>query len=71
MNAVVAVEGGKGRKIVMYVLWGAMLAESGDGKVTYEGGSRKCVVMKEGMVVKELMKMVREMTGCDMLEEKL
>ncbi|KAJ8430689.1 hypothetical protein Cgig2_018415 [Carnegiea gigantea] len=48
-----------------------MLAESRDGKVTYEGGSRKCMVVKEGIRVEELMKMVREMTGNDMLEEKL
>ncbi|KAJ8425202.1 hypothetical protein Cgig2_000551 [Carnegiea gigantea] len=48
-----------------------MLAKSGDGKATYEGGSRKCMVVKEGMGVEELMKMVREMTGSDMLEEKL
>ncbi|KAJ8425801.1 hypothetical protein Cgig2_023734 [Carnegiea gigantea] len=65
-NATVAGEGGRGREIVMYVLWGGMLAESGDGKVTYEGGSRKCMEVKEGMGVEELMKMVGEMTGSDM-----
>ncbi|KAJ8424836.1 LOW QUALITY PROTEIN: hypothetical protein Cgig2_031571 [Carnegiea gigantea] len=48
-----------------------MLAESGDGKVMYEGGSRKCMVMKEGMGVEELMQIVREITGSGMLEEKI
>ncbi|KAJ8439630.1 hypothetical protein Cgig2_021006 [Carnegiea gigantea] len=71
VNAAVAGEGGRGREIFKYVLWGGMLAKSGDGKVTYEGGSRKCMVVKEGMGVEELMKMVREMTRSDMLEEKL
>ncbi|KAJ8419354.1 hypothetical protein Cgig2_016510 [Carnegiea gigantea] len=70
-DAGVAGEGGRGKEIVMYVLWGGMLAESKDGKVTYEGGSRKCMVVKEGMGVEELMKMVREMTGTDMSEKKL
>ncbi|KAJ8450566.1 hypothetical protein Cgig2_020203 [Carnegiea gigantea] len=61
----------EGREIVMYVLWGEMLVENGDEKVTYEGGSRKCMMVKEGMGVEELMKMVREMTGSDMSDEKL
>jgi len=48
-----------------------MLAESEDGKVTYEGASGKCMMVKEGMGVEEFMRMVREMTGSDMSEEKL
>jgi len=50
---------------------GGMLVESGDGKVTYEGGLRKCMVVREGMGAEELLKMVRKMTGSDMSEEKL
>ncbi|KAJ8433491.1 hypothetical protein Cgig2_018025 [Carnegiea gigantea] len=57
VNTAVAREGGRGREIVMYVLCG-VLVESGDGKVTYEGGSRKCMVIREGIGVKELLKMV-------------
>ena len=45
--------------------------ESGDRKVTYEGGSRKCMVVREGTGTEELLKMVRKMTGSDMSEEKL
>ncbi|KAJ8422109.1 hypothetical protein Cgig2_011152 [Carnegiea gigantea] len=48
--------------------WQGREIERGDGKVTYEGGSRKCMVVKEGMGVEELMKMVREMTGTDILK---
>ncbi|KAJ8434108.1 hypothetical protein Cgig2_005787 [Carnegiea gigantea] len=48
-----------------------MLAKSGDRKVTYEGGLRKCMVVKEGMGIEELIRMVREMIGSDMSEEKL
>ncbi|KAJ8444476.1 hypothetical protein Cgig2_024040 [Carnegiea gigantea] len=50
---------------------GGMLVESGDGKVIYEGGSRKCMVVREGMGAEELLKMVREMRESDMSEEKL
>ncbi|KAJ8436084.1 hypothetical protein Cgig2_000986 [Carnegiea gigantea] len=50
---------------------GGMLAESGDEKVVYEAGSRKCIVVKEGMEVEEVMKMVKEIRGADMSEEKL
>ncbi|KAJ8420592.1 hypothetical protein Cgig2_032290 [Carnegiea gigantea] len=61
----------RGMEIVVYVLWGGTLAESGDGKVTYEDGSRKCMVVKEEMGVEELIKMVREMTGTDISQKQL
>ena len=48
-----------------------MLVESGDRKVTYEGGSRKCMVVREGTGVEELLKMLRKMIGSDISEEKL
>ncbi|KAJ8428462.1 hypothetical protein Cgig2_012529 [Carnegiea gigantea] len=60
VNTAIAGEGGRG-----------ILVESGDGKVTCEGGSRKCMVVREGMGAEELQKMMREMTGSDMLDEKL
>ncbi|KAJ8431304.1 hypothetical protein Cgig2_018376 [Carnegiea gigantea] len=50
---------------------GGDVVESRDGKVTYEGGSRKCMVVREGLGAEELLKMVRKMTGSDMSEEKL
>ena len=71
MNAVIAGEGGRGGRQLCMFCGGGMLAKSRDGKVTYEGESRKCMVMKEGIGVEELMKMLREMIGSDMLEEKL
>ncbi|KAJ8423840.1 hypothetical protein Cgig2_024298 [Carnegiea gigantea] len=60
---------GKGDSYVCFM--GGMLVETRDGKVTYEGRSRKCMVVRKGMGAKELLKMVREMTGSDMSEEKL
>ncbi|KAJ8449683.1 LOW QUALITY PROTEIN: hypothetical protein Cgig2_001339 [Carnegiea gigantea] len=60
---------GEGDSYVCFV--GGMLVESRDGKVTYEGGSRKCMVVREGMGAKQLLKMVREITRSDMSEEKL
>ncbi|KAJ8422133.1 hypothetical protein Cgig2_008647 [Carnegiea gigantea] len=48
-----------------------MLMESEDEKVTYEGGSRKCMVVREGMGAEELLKMVRKMTESEISEEKL
>ena len=45
--------------------------ESGDRKVTYEGGSRKCMVVREETGVEELLKMLRKMIGSDISEEKL
>ncbi|KAJ8420421.1 hypothetical protein Cgig2_012534 [Carnegiea gigantea] len=63
-------DGGVGREIVMYILWGGMAAQSKEGKVTYEGRSRKCIVVKEGMGVKEVIRMVKGITGTDMSEKK-
>ncbi|KAJ8427958.1 hypothetical protein Cgig2_023253 [Carnegiea gigantea] len=60
---------GEGDSYVCFVR--GMLVESGDGKVTYEGGSRKCMVMREGMGAEELLKMMRKMTGSNISEEKL
>lgn len=54
-----------------YVCFGGMLVESGDGKVTYKGRARKCMVVREGIGAEELLKMVREIIGSDMSEEKL
>ncbi|KAJ8427307.1 hypothetical protein Cgig2_032956 [Carnegiea gigantea] len=49
----------------------AHLAQSGDGKVTYEGGLRKCITVKEGMGLEEVVRMVKKITGTDMSERKL
>ena len=49
MDVHVAIEGdadgGEGNSSVCFM--GGMLEQSGDEKVTYEGGSRRCMVVKE------------------------
>ena len=71
VHVVVAGDGGVGREIVMYFLYGRMVAQSREGKVIYEGGSRKCMVVKEGMGVEEVIGMIKEITGTDMSGKKL
>jgi len=44
-------DGGKGEKIVVYVLWEGVLEEGGDAKVAYEGGPTKCMLVKVGVGV--------------------
>ena len=39
------------------------MEDGGEGEMVYNGGSRKCVVVREGMGVKELREMVRETVG--------
>ena len=41
-------------------LWGGVVEDGGEGKMVYNGGSRKCVVVREGMGVEELRGMVEE-----------
>ncbi|KAJ8432067.1 hypothetical protein Cgig2_030503 [Carnegiea gigantea] len=48
-----------------------MLEEGGDEKVTYEGGLRKCVLMKEGIRVKEIQRMLTESICGDFLKHKV
>jgi len=51
------------RELFVYVLWGGVVEDGGEGKMRYNGGSRKCVVVREGVGVKELREMVRETVG--------
>ena len=48
-----------------------MSEESGYEKVTYVGGSRKYIVVKEGMGLEEVRRMVMEIAGSDLFEHKL
>ncbi|KAJ8430933.1 LOW QUALITY PROTEIN: hypothetical protein Cgig2_002721 [Carnegiea gigantea] len=48
-----------------------VLAQSGEGKVTYKGGLRKYTMVKEGMGVEKLIGMVKEITRTDMSEKRL
>ena len=45
---------------------GGKLEDGEDGKVTYEGGSTKCVVLEKGMGVEEVQRMVTAITGNDL-----
>ena len=57
---------------ISYVcVMGGMLEQSGDGKVTYEGGPRKSTVAKEGMGLKGVRKMLKEITESDLSEHKV
>ena len=48
MNLQIVAEGDAyGRRKIILCVMGGMLEQSGDGKVTYEGGSRRCMVVKE------------------------
>ena len=46
------------RELLVYVLWGVVVEDGGKGKMVYNGGSRKCVVVQGGMGVEELRGMV-------------
>ena len=48
-----------------------MLEEAGDGKVTYEGWSKKNMLVKEGMGVKEVRRVVKETIRGDLSEHKV
>ena len=50
---------------------GGELEESGDGKVTYVEGLTKCIMLKEGMAVEEVLRLVTDITGSDLCERKL
>ena len=49
---------------------GGMLEQSGDEKVTYEGGPRKCMVAEEEMGLKEMQRMTKEITESDLSKHK-
>ena len=50
---------------------GGVLEEYGNGKVKYEGGSRRYVLAKEVMGMEEVHRMVKETIGSDKLEQKV
>ena len=63
--------GGVGRELVVYVLWVGELEEDGDGKLTYVGGSTKCILLKEEMAMEEVLRLVMGIKGSELREEKL
>jgi len=42
---------------------GDVVEDAGEGKIRYNGGSRKCAMVREGMGVEEVKEMVRETVG--------
>ncbi|KAJ8449263.1 hypothetical protein Cgig2_002395 [Carnegiea gigantea] len=63
--------GGVGKELVVYVLWVGKLEEDGDGKLTYVGGSTKCILLKEGMAMEEVLRQVTGIRGSDLRDGKL
>jgi len=47
------------------------MEEGGDGKVTYLGGSKKCVVLKEGARIEEVRRVVTELSRIELSERKV
>ena len=45
---------------------GGELEECGDGKVTYVGGLRKCILVNEGTEAEEVQRMVIKITSSDL-----
>jgi len=43
--------------------YGGVVEDGGEWKMRYNGGSRKCLLVREGMGVEELREMVRETVG--------
>jgi len=50
---------------------GCVVEDGGEGKITYDSGSRKCVVVREGMEVEELRGLVQEIVGDGVVVERL
>ena len=48
-----------------------MLEEGGDGKITYKGGLRKCMLVNEGMEAKEVRTLENEVVASDLWEHKV
>ena len=68
-GVVIGAKGGGGISCVCVM--GGVLEKGGDGKVTYEGGLRKCMLVKEEVGVKEVQRMVLESIGGNFSEHKI
>lgn len=60
-----------GEKNSYVCVMGGMLEQTGDGKVPYEEGLRKCMVAKEDMGLEEFLRVVKEITESNLSERKL
>ena len=62
---------GVGIELVVYVLWVGELEEDGEEKLTYVEGSTKCILLKEGTAMEEVLRLVTGIRGSDLRKEKL
>ncbi|KAJ8429409.1 hypothetical protein Cgig2_025596 [Carnegiea gigantea] len=49
---------------------GGELDNGGPGKITYAGGSMKCIMLKEGLEIEEVRRVVTEITGNNLTVQK-
>ncbi|KAJ8450493.1 hypothetical protein Cgig2_002178 [Carnegiea gigantea] len=59
------------RKLCVYFFWGGYVQEEEDGKVSYQGGSRDCVLLSESMSLDEAKSRLMRRVGSASKEEKL
>jgi len=50
---------------------GGVVEDGGKGKIRYDGGSRKCVLVRDGMGVEELRSLLREIFGDGVVVKRL
>jgi len=50
---------------------GGVMEDGGEGKITYNGGSRKCMLAREGMGVQYLREMVRKIMGAGVKVDRI
>ena len=64
--------GGDGvRELVVYICWGGYTEEGGDRMLSYCGGRKDCVWVKENMCVREVQNLVEEVMGEGLKGRKL
>jgi len=51
------------QRISYVCIMGGVMEDGGEEKMRYNGGSRKCMLVREGMGVEELREMVRKTVG--------
>jgi len=59
------------RKLCVYFFWGGYVQEDDDGKVSYQGGSRDCVLLSESMSLDEAKSRLMRRVSSASKEEKL
>ena len=52
-----------GQRVASVCTMGGVMEDVGEGRIRYNGGSRKCAMVREGMGVEEVKEMVHETMG--------